>query len=155
MKQQAIHAASVPAVRGQTIYPAPFADIVKGRLKRKLGDLFGLTNFGVNLTELAPGGCSALAHHHTKQDEFIYVVDGTLTLLLDGEALMLRTGDCYGFKAGSGVAHQLTNRSDAPATYLEIGDRSEDDAVHYPFDDLQAVRADGKWLILHKDGTPY
>jgi uncharacterized cupin superfamily protein len=155
MKQAPVHASTVPAVLGQTIYPAPFADIVKGRLKHKLGDLFGLSNFGVNLTELQPSACSALAHHHTHQDEFIFVVQGTLTLLLDGEALTLNAGDCYGFKAGSGVAHQLTNRSGAPASYLEIGDRSEDDVVQYPYDDLVAKRADGKWKLMHKNGEPY
>ncbi|MGP1609505.1 MAG: cupin domain-containing protein [Burkholderiales bacterium] len=156
MKQQAIHATAVPAVLGQSIYPAPFTDVVKGRLKRKLGDLFGLGNFGVNLTELQPGGCSALAHHHTRQDEFIFVVEGTLTLLLDGEAQTMHAGDCYGFKAGSGIAHQLLNRSNAPASYLEVGDRSDGDEVAYPYDDLKAAkRADGTWNIMHKDGRPY
>ena len=155
MKLQAIHAESVQAVRGQTIYPPPYDAVVKGRLKRKLGDLFGLTNFGVNLTELAPGACSALAHRHTRQDEFIYVLNGTLTLLLNGEALTLGAGDCYGFKAGDGIAHQLVNRSNAPASYLEIGDRLPGDAVEYPEDDLKATSVDGKWQLTHKDGRPY
>lgn len=156
MKHSVVHAAEVQAVRGQTLYPAPFAEVVKGRLRRRLGDLFGLGNFGVNLTEIAPGTASALAHHHTRQDEFIYVLEGTLTLRLDGEALTLKAGDCFGFKAGNGVSHQLVNESDAPATYLEVGDRSAGDEVVYPYDDLQLKpRADGGWQALHKDGTPY
>lgn len=153
--QPPVNAAAVPAVRGQTIYPPPFDAVVKGRLRRRLGELFGLGNFGVNLTELAPGTCSALLHHHTRQDEFVYVVQGTLTLRLDAETFALNAGDCYGFKAGSGVAHQLVNESGAPATYLEVGDRSAGDAVEYPYDDLVLVEnADGRQL-LHKDGRPY
>jgi uncharacterized cupin superfamily protein len=156
MKQPPVHAPDVPAVLGQTIYPAPFAAQVKGRYRRRLGALFGLGNFGVNLTDLAPGTCSALAHHHTKQDEFVYVIDGTLVLLLDGEEFTLKAGDCYGFKAGNGVAHQLVNRSDAPARYIEVGDRSAGDDVEYPYDDLQLrEKAEGGYDLRHKDGRPY
>ncbi|MDY6981644.1 MAG: cupin domain-containing protein [Pseudomonadota bacterium] len=155
-KAPALTATAVAAVRGQTIYPAPFSDVVKGRLRRRLGEQFGLANFGVNLTEIAPGTASALAHHHTKQDEFVYVLQGTLTLMLDGEALTLHAGDCYGFKAGNGIAHQLVNESDTPAIYLEVGDRSAGDDVTYPYDDLKLGKhADGSWQPLHKDGTPY
>lgn len=141
---------------GKTIYPPPFDALVKGRLKHKLGDLFGLTNFGVNLTELMPGAYSSVAHHHSKQDEFIYVVQGTLTLLFGGETLTLQAGDCFGFKAGNGIAHQLANRSAASVSYLEIGDRSEGDQCEYPNDDLKAsALPNGAWAIAHKDGRPY
>ena len=156
MKQPPLQAAAVSAVLGQTIYPEPFASLVRGRYRRRLGEPFGLTNFGVNLTDIAPGTASALAHHHTKQDEFIYVVEGTLVLLLDGEEVTLDAGDCYGFKAGNGVAHQLVNRSNAPARCLEIGDRTADDEVVYPYDDLRLARKpDGGYTALHKDGSPY
>jgi uncharacterized cupin superfamily protein len=156
MKQAPVHAPSVTAVRGQTIYPPPFDARVNGRYRRRLGELFGVGNFGVNLTELAPGTCSALSHHHTKQDEFVYVMQGTLVLLLDGEAFTLNAGDCYGFKAGNGIGHQLVNRSDAPATYLEVGDRTPGDAVEYPDDDLKLLdKPDGSWQVFHKDGRPY
>jgi uncharacterized cupin superfamily protein len=156
MKQHPINAASVPAVMGQTIYPAPFAAVVSGRLKRKLGNEFGLSNFGVNLTELQPGSASALAHSHTVQDEFIYVLNGTLTLVLDGKEHVLSAGDCCGFKAGTGLAHRLLNRSDTPVSYLEIGDRTPGDTVDYPDDDLKATqRADGSWAMTRKNGQPH
>jgi uncharacterized cupin superfamily protein len=141
---------------GKTIYPEPYAKLVSGRLKRKLGDCFGLTNFGVNLTHLNPGAVSALAHHHSKQDEFIYVLAGTLTLILGEEVFILNAGDCYGFKAGTGVAHQLANHSQEIATYLEIGDRTVDDQVEYPNDDLKAtLLSNHEWKIAHKDDRPY
>jgi uncharacterized cupin superfamily protein len=151
-----IAAISVEARRGQTIYPAPFAQVVAGRTKRKLGDLFGLTNFGVNLTHLDPGAASALFHSHATQDEFIYVLEGTLTVLVGENDHVLSPGDCMGFKAGTGVGHQLVNRSSQPASYLEIGDRTAGDLVVYPRDDLAAsMDANGAWVLAHKDGTPY
>ncbi len=151
-----ISARSVPATAGRTIYPEPYASRVKGRLKRKLGDYFGLTRFGVNLTQLLPGAVSALAHSHSKQDEFILVLEGSPILVLGEEEFALSPGDCYGFKAGTGIAHQLINRSSETVIYLEIGDRTPGDKVEYPNDDLEATLSiDGAWILTHKDGTPY
>lgn len=156
MTQLPIAATSVPAPAGKTNYPEPFAALVQGRSKRKLGEFFGLTNFGINLTDLAPGAVSALLHHHSQQDEFILVLTGTPTLILDQEEFVLNPGDCYGLKAGTGIAHQLVNRSQEPVTYLEIGDRTEGDQVEYPNDDLKATqRANGGWAMTHKDDRPY
>lgn len=161
MKQVPISAKSIPAAMGKTIYPEPYAALVKGRLKRKLGDFFGLTNFGINLTDLAPGAISALAHSHSQQDEFILVLEGTPTLLLGTEEYTLHPGDCYGLKAGMGIAHQLVNRSEENVTYLEIGDaqgtyRTAGDEVEYPNDDLKATQlSNGAWKLTHKDGSPY
>jgi uncharacterized cupin superfamily protein len=156
MYQAPISAQSIPATMGNTIYPEPYASQVKGRLKQKLGECFGLTQFGVNLTHLAPGAISALAHSHSKQDEFIYVLEGTPTLVLGEQKFLLREGDCYGFKAGTRTAHQLVNRSQATVTYLEMGDRATGDEVEYPNDDLKATRAtDDTWILTHKDGSPY
>jgi len=156
VEQTPITATAILASRGQTTYPEPYAAQVAGRLKRKLGDVFGLTNFGVNLTHLSPGAASALAHSHSKQDEFIYVLEGSLTLILGNEEFTLQPGDCCGFRAGTGVAHQLVNRSEAEVAYLEIGDRALGDEVEYPNDDLKVTQsADGAWTIFHKDGRPY
>jgi len=156
MKTKPLKAMELPAKPGVTIYPASFAAQVAGRTKRKLGDAFGLANFGVNLTQLASGAVSALAHHHSKQDEFIYVLEGCPTLILGDEEFELEPGSCAGFQAGNGNAHQLVNRTLAVVSYLEIGDRTAKDAVEYPNDDIKGVfAADGSWVVTHKDGSPY
>lgn len=127
----------------------------EGREKKALGNAFGLTNFGVNLTRLSPGAISALKHAHSRQDEFVYVLEGHPTLHTDGEATVLAPGMCAGFKASSGHAHQLANRSDHDVVYLEIGDRSAGDETSYPDDDLVARESSGTWIFFHKDGRPY
>ena len=151
----AIAAIEAPPKARQTNYPEPFASRMAGRLKRPLGDLFGLTNFGVNLTRLAPGGVSSLRHAHTKQDEFIYVLKGRPTLLTDDGRTPLEPGMCAGFKAGTGNGHCLINETEAEVVYLEVGDRTPGDEGTYPDDDLKASLVDGRWIFTRKDGTPY
>lgn len=136
-------------------YPEPFASRMTGRVKRALGDRFGLANFGVNLTRLAPGAVSALRHAHSRQDEFVYVLEGHPSLITDAGEQVLAPGMCAGFKAGTGDGHQLVNRTQADVVYLEVGDRSAGDTGTYPDDDLQAVLVEGQWRFLHKDGSPY
>ena len=151
----AVRASDVAPQARKTNYPEPFASQMNGRVKRRLGDVFGLSNFGVNLTRLAPGGVSALRHAHTKQDEFVYILEGTPTLVTDDGEAVLGPGWCAGFRAG-GAAHQLVNRTSADVVYLEAGDRTPGDQGTYPVDDLQAaLGADGRWVFTHKDGTPY
>lgn len=151
----AVAAAEVPPRTKPSSYPEPFFSRMAGREKRILGDLFGLANFGVNLTRLAPGGESALLHRHSRQDEFVYILEGSPTLVADGEEAALAPGMCAGFPAG-GRAHQLVNRSDADVVYLEIGDRTPGDSAEYPEDDLTAsVDPAGGWIYRRKDGRPY
>jgi len=149
----ALRAADVaPRVR-QTGYPADLARRVAGREKRQLGDMFGLSIFGVNLTRLAPGAWSALHHRHSKQDEFIYVLQGTPVLVTAAGETQLGPGMCAGFPAG-GSPHHLENRGDTDVLILEVGDRSAGDAVFYPDDDLAAAMGpDGKWRYTRKNGT--
>lgn len=136
-------------------YPEPFASRMNGRLKRQIGDVFGLANFGVNLTMLAPGAISALRHSHSLQDEFVYVLEGAPTLVTDTGETELVPGMCAGFRAGVGAAHHLVNRTSQAVVYLEVGDRTAGDAVHYPDDDIEAVFELGAWRFRHKDGAPY
>lgn len=151
----AVLAAEVAPRSTPSNYPEPFASRMAGRTKRGLGAVFGLSNFGVNLTELAPGAVSALRHAHRTQDEFIYILQGHPVLRTDAGDTPLAPGLCAGFRAGSSDAHQLLNPTAAPVVYLEIGDRSAGDSVTYPDDDLKAALVDGHWVFTHKDGSPY
>ncbi len=136
-------------------YPEPFASRMKGREKRALGDPFGLSQFGVNLTTLRPGAVSALHHRHSGQDEWVYVLSGELTLHVGETRHRMRAGMCAGFRA-NGEAHHLHNDSTADATFIEVGTRVSGDAVSYAADDLVAVMGpNGKWVFEHKNGEPY
>jgi uncharacterized cupin superfamily protein len=151
----AVRAADAPLRTKASNYPEPFASRMKGREKRPLGDLFGLANFGVNLTRLKPGAQSALRHAHTKQDEFVYILEGRPTLVTDAGRTPLAPGQCAGFKAGTGDAHHLINETAEDVVYLEIGDRAPGDQGSYPDDDIEARMVEGRWTFAHKDGRPY
>lgn len=154
-KTPAIAAKEVPVRARQSGYPPPFAQRVSGRQKRPLGEYFGLTNFGVNHTTLPPGGESALLHRHSKQDEFVFVLAGTPTLVTETDEIELAAGMCAGFPA-QGIAHQLVNRTAGDVVFLEIGDRTAGDEGSYPADNLRAVQdSDGTWAFTRKDGRSY
>jgi uncharacterized cupin superfamily protein len=136
-------------------YPNKFKPLVAGRSKKRLGDAAGLKNFGVNLVKLEPGSCSALRHWHTQQDEFIYVLEGEVILVTNEGEQTLTAGMTAGFPAGVADGHHLINRSSLVAIYLEIGDRTPEDEVTYPDDDLIAKHSPNGWIFTHKDGSLY
>ncbi len=138
-------------VRTGTGYPPPFDAPCRERTRRQLGDGAGLTDFGVNLLRLPPGTWSSQRHWHTAEDEFVYVLEGELTLVTDAGEEILRTGDCAGFKAGVRDGHHLQNRTDKDAVALEIGSRKAEDEGEYPDIDMRF----GPEGFFHKDGKPY
>jgi uncharacterized cupin superfamily protein len=140
-------------VRGAR-YPAPYHEPCTERFRRCLGDAADLTQFGVNLTRIAPGSWSSQRHWHTAEDEFVFVVQGEIVLVTDAGEETLRAGDCAGFRAGTADGHHLQNRSSQAALLLEVGARRPDlDEVFYPDIDLLALK--GRAGYAHKDGQPY
>lgn len=153
-KLPAVDPADVPEKRS-SIYPEPFRSRMGDRMKRRLGDACGLTRFGVNLVTLGPGGQSALRHWHTLEDEFVYVLTGEVVLVTNDGEQTLRPGMCAGYPGGKKDGHHFLNRSSVPATYLEIGDRTEGDNAFYPDDDLMWVEDENGSFAAHKDGRRY
>ena len=143
------------AVRQGSSYPEAFREPCRTRIKRALGDALGLNNFGVNLVTLPPGAWSAQRHWHSHEDEFVYLLDGALTLITDGGEQVLTAGQAAGFPAGKADGHHLVNKGTVPATYLEIGDRRRDDAVTYPDIDLHLDPAPEGRVFTNKKGEPY
>jgi uncharacterized cupin superfamily protein len=155
MWKPAIAIADLPQQRGSG-YPEPFKSQVGDRIKVKLGDAFGLTQYGVNHVTLGPGGISALRHYHSQEDELIVMLEGELVLVTNLGEQVVTAGMCVGFKAGAANAHQLINRSSAPARYIEVGSRIPADVAFYPDDDLCWVdEGNGPVIPAHKDGSPY
>ncbi len=147
-----IDVTSVSEFKG-TGYPAPFDQPCLERVRKRLGDAGGLTQFGVNLLTLMPGVWSSQRHWHSSEDEFVYVLSGEVVLKSDTGEEVLRAGDCAAFPKGDGNGHHLLNQSDAPAILLEVGTRSDDDVCRYPELDLMIdAKVD---VFTHRDGTPY
>ena len=143
---------SIPVLKG-TRYPEAFAELVDGRTKQALGDVGGLTQFGVNLVELQPGAASSQRHWHSHEDEFVLVVSGELVLVTDEGETLMRAGDCAAFPAGKPNAHHLVNRSWGQGVFLCVGSRIKEDQATYPDIDLHYDSATDTYS--HKDGTPY
>ena len=146
---------SKAAVRTIAAYPGGLHKGSEGRTKIMLGDVVGLTQFGVNLTRLQPGAWSAQRHWHRHEDEFVYILDGELTLVTDQGERVLRAGMAATFPAGAPDGHQLINRGTTTATYLEVGTRSPVEEVTYPDADLHLRRNPEGRVWANKKGVPY
>ncbi len=150
----ALKATEAPKREGSR-YPSPYNEICEKRTKHILGDVFGLTQYGVNLAIIQPGAWSSQRHCHEKEDEFIYVLEGTLTLSDNDGDHLLTAGMCAGFKAGNGNGHCLKNLTDKVATYLEVGSRVPNEKVIYNDIDMKTENSSGKYVYTKKDGTAY
>lgn len=146
-----IDLSAIPVDRGSN-YPDPFDKPCGGQSYQRLARDSGLTLFGVNLTVIEPGAWSSQRHWHTLEDEFVWIVEGELTLITDAGEETLRPGDCAAFKRGVADGHHLVNRTDRPAKVLEIGHADPQDICTYPDIDMIAGPEPG---YKHRDGTPY
>jgi uncharacterized cupin superfamily protein len=147
----------IPNVRTEVFsaYPAPYRDIVAGRERKRLGNVVGLDQFGVNLTRLKPGMASSQRHWHETEDEFVYIIEGEVVLCENDGEIVLKPGDAAGWKAGVANGHCLTNRTTRDAVYLEIGTRSKRDRVEYSDIDMRNEKDESGTRYLHKSGEPY
>ena len=139
-----------------TSYPEPYRAANQKRWNRCLGDHAKLTNYGVNLTRIVPGGQSSHRHAHSRQDEFVYVLQGEVELETSAGVELLHPGMCAGFPAGTGNAHRFVNRSGNDVLLLVIGDRTAGDEVSYPDIDMHGrMGPGGRYTFTHKDGALY
>ena len=142
-------------VESSTGYPDPYRQAVEGRSRRRLGNVVGLDQFGVNLTRLKSGAQSSQRHWHANEDEFIYMLEGELVLCEENAETVLKVGDAAGWKAGVANGHCLVNRSSRDAVYLEIGSRAKTERVEYPDIDMLFRRDERGNHYTHKSGEPY
>jgi uncharacterized cupin superfamily protein len=147
-----INIADVPERQG-TSYPPPFDAPCADRIRQRLGNAGGLSDFGVNLMQLPPGNWSSQRHWHSAEDEFVYILEGELTLIEDEGETVLQAGDCAAFPKNTGNGHHMINRSNVMAVYFEVGSRSPADVITCADIDMMSPSVDGRFL--HKDGTPY
>jgi uncharacterized cupin superfamily protein len=143
---------TVPVQTGSN-YPAPFDLPCNAQSSQRLARSAGLTMFGVNLTVIEPGAWSSQRHWHTHEDEFVWIVEGELTLVTGAGEETLRAGDCAAFRRGDPDGHCLINKSGRPAKVLEIGNSDAQDLCVYP--DIDMVAGPGVAGYSHRDGSPY
>jgi uncharacterized cupin superfamily protein len=141
--------------RKATIYPEVYAKEVSGRTGIALGNPFGISQFGANITVLAPGAWSSHRHAHAEEDELLMALEGEMVIVDNNGRHPFRPGMVAGFKAGGGNAHQVVNESGSEARFLVIGTRSQTESVVYPDVDMKAVKTNGTFVVTRKDGTPF
>ncbi|MCU0903363.1 MAG: cupin domain-containing protein [Tabrizicola sp.] len=149
-----IEPAKAPVKTG-SIYPEPYAGMMKGRSSLRLGDAGGLTQFGVNLVMLEPGAMSSLRHWHHNEDEFVWIVEGECTLVEDEGETVMRPGDCAAFPAGSTNGHHFLNRTTSMAKFLVVGSKAPQETAVYSDVDLMVQIGGGRAEFTYKDGTPF
>lgn len=146
-------AIDVPEKRGSR-YPSPFDEPCRERSDRSLGDAVGLRDFGVHLLTLAAGAWSSQRHWHSHEDELIYVLEGTPTLVTDEGETLLEPGDFAGFRAGSQNGHHVVNEAEEPAKLLVVGSRKPEDGAFYSDIDMQILGRGRGGTFTTKDGKP-
>ncbi|WP_309664170.1 cupin domain-containing protein [Tabrizicola sp.] len=142
-------------VKSDSIYPSPYAEMMAGRSSVRIGDMGGLTQFGVNLVTLQPGAMSSLRHWHLNEDEFVMVTEGECTLVQDAGETLMRAGDCAAFPAGNPDGHHFINRTDSVARFLVVGSKAATEVATYSDVDLRVEMAGGRARFTYKDGTDF
>ncbi|MGQ0567718.1 MAG: cupin domain-containing protein [Gemmobacter sp.] len=145
-------------VKTVSIYPEPYASMMKGRSSLRLGEAGGLTQFGVNLVTLDPGGMSSLRHWHQHEDEFVWIVEGECILVQDEGETVMRPGDCAAFPAGSTNGHHFLNRTDRPTRFMVVGTKAPREVAVYSDVDLMVELTPGergRAAFTYKDGTEW
>jgi uncharacterized cupin superfamily protein len=141
-----------PFTRKHVVHPVTGEDLGEYS-NANLGDAAGLTQYGVHLEILHPGGKSSMRHWHESEDEFVYVVSGELTLVEDTGPTPLRAGEAAAWKAGVANGHRLENRGTADASYLVVGTRAPHDRAHYADHDLVVTFDGPRRIYARRDGT--
>jgi len=142
-------------VRTGSIYPEPYASQMAGRSSVRLGDLAGLTQFGVNIVTLQPGAVASLRHWHLREDEFAMVLEGALTLIEDEGETPMGPGDCAAWKAGVANGHRFVNRSDRPGRFLVVGSKAVNEVATYSDVDMMIHFDAGKHRFTYHDGSDW
>lgn len=119
----------------------------------RYSDAGGLTQYGAYVETLQPGSRSAEPHWHEKEDEFLYVLAGEVTVVEEDGEHLLRPGDAACWPGGVPIAHHAVNRSSAPCSYLIVGTRLTQDVCHYPDAGRTLYTEGDSWRLVADDGT--
>ena len=125
----------------------------RGAVKH-LGRELGSDELSLNLFEI-PGGESLCPYHYEYVEEWLLILDGSITLRVpEGEEELVR-GDLVRFPAGPEGAHKLMNRGREPVRLIMFSSSREPAVAVYPESDKVGVWSGGpddKWMFRGADG---
>jgi uncharacterized cupin superfamily protein len=142
------------SVKTGSAYPGVLASKMDGRSQQAVGAAGGITQFGANIVNLAPGALSSLRHWHEQQDEILVVLAGELTLVDDNGETVLHPGDCAAFPAGEANGHHLINKSGADGKFFVVGTHIATETGWYSDEDMKVTDDESGFSFTKKDGTP-
>src|SRR3712207_5607140 len=82
---------------------------------------FGLMRLGIHHERLPPGRRTSWPHAEADEEEFVYVIEGTPDVWINGKIVRLKPGDGAGFPAGTGLAHTFINNTESDVRLLIVG----------------------------------
>jgi uncharacterized cupin superfamily protein len=114
------------------------------RINAPLGRHLGLTRLGIHHQRLPPGRRTSFPHAESAEEEFVYVIEGTPDVWLDGTLHRLRPGDAVGFPAGTGMSHTFLNNTEVEVRLLIVGEADKaENRIFYPLNpERKALRKD-------------
>jgi uncharacterized cupin superfamily protein len=132
-------------------------------LSRPIGKAAGLQRLGLHLERVPPGERISLPHAESNEEEFVYVLEGTVQAWVDGHVFTMVAGDLAAFPAGTGIAHTFLNEGAQEVLLLAGGEATKkDNQIVYPVDPdrVEHLAPERQWkdhparpLGLH-DGRP-
>lgn len=121
------------------------------RLNKSLGDITGITGFGIHIIEIQPGEFTTEHHMHYHEDECVYVLGGTGTAFIGEEEFLIEAGDFIAYPKGK-AAHSIQNTGHDVLRCLVVGERLDHDVCDYPRQNKRIFRNKGMpWQITDID----
>ncbi|PLZ02907.1 cupin [Burkholderia sp. WAC0059] len=111
-------------------------------LARKLG----LERIGIHHVRLLPGRRTSYPHAESAEEEFVYVLEGTPDVWIDGDLHRLKPGDSVAFPAGTGICHSFLNNTAREVSLMVIGEASKpENRIRYPLNAAHESTRPDRW----------
>lgn len=115
---------------------------------KRLGAYGGGRQVGVGIDVLKPGQFSNRFHYHLKEEEHVFILKGSATLILGERRYVMQERDYCCFPAGQRAGHHLLNHTTQDCVFLTIGDNHPDDIAVFPDLGKARIRATGKMIPI-------
>ena len=115
---------------------------------KKLGHYGGGSQVGVGIDVMKPGQYSNRFHYHLSEEEHVFILKGSATLVLGNSRYVMKERDYCCFPAGQRAGHHLFNHTKENCVFMTIGDNKPDDIACFPKSGNARLRMSGKLVPI-------